>query len=182
MWHNVWMRVIATPGWVYTLLIFLLILGIQATRPIIIPIKRLFIMPIIFLILSSSVIMYAIKFNSLNIASWVAGALLGIVLGQYQLRALKPKCIEHRDEIYIPGTFSLLVITSLLVALKFIVNLEIKIDPKWIYNLNYQPYFMTIYGFIAGMFLGRLIQAYAIVNYGPFIGLNDARPVLKKKK
>ena len=158
------------PPWVYPLLLMLLLIAIQASKPIVVPVKRLLYMPTIFISLSFIVIYHLITLNTINIVAWIIALLAGMVMGWYQLRALRIKGITNTKSIYVPGTWSLLIIVLFLVALKFYARYKFAyIDPALLKNPTYAPWFMALYGILTGLFIGRVGHAFHRVKYGPFI-------------
>jgi hypothetical protein len=158
------------PGWAYFFVVMLIYMAFQSTRPIIVPIKRLLVLPLIFIPLSMFVILYLIPLNFLTIGSWIAACVIGIVTGWYQIRALRVRAIKDTQSLHVPGTWSFLLILAGLAVVKFYVHYKFSyIDPQIVRDPLYAPWFMAAYGVLTGLFIGRIGHAFYRIKHGPFV-------------
>lgn len=167
--QSIWPWLAAIPKWVYALVFLLIYLGIKATRPIIVPFKNLFYTPILFITLSLFSIWYTLPLTQFNIAVWVAAALLGAGLGWVQFTLLRIRGIKNTHNIYVPGTWALLLLVLFFVVVTRFISYKLTADPSLIRNTAYAPHFMFLYGIFSGLFMGRLARAGCCVFFGPFI-------------
>lgn len=74
-----------TPWWVYVLLVYLTIAGVKASKPQVIPLKKLFIIPAVFTFMSIHTLLTSVALNYFNVTSWVIAILIGGGLGWWQI-------------------------------------------------------------------------------------------------
>jgi hypothetical protein len=166
--NSIWQIVAGTPWWVYVLFIYLMRLGFYATKSHIIPVKKIFIMPMIFLVLSI-VSMFGMALNAFNLSIWVASILVGAVLGWLQYKALRIKAVKNKASLYVPGTWSLLIIITLIFSIKYYFGYTISIDPNVLMQPQYTAWILGLYGLFSGLFIGRLTYALRCIKVGPFV-------------
>jgi hypothetical protein len=152
--ENLWKILSGAPWWVYILFIYVMTIGIKAMKPRIIPIKRIILMPILF-VAWSLIGLYAkfqLGFPSL-IVYWIIFLALGAYLGVKEVHNWHFHKDRHKGVITIPGNKSTLVLILLIFFLKFFwgylyaTRLEI---PYWVYLSD------TISSaLVTGFFIGR---------------------------
>ena len=118
--ENLWKIVGGAPWWVYVLFIYLVSIGIKSTRPRIVPIQRVVLLPLLFVAwaLYNLYGKLALGFVSL-IPVWVVFLSLGAYLGVKEVHAWRISTNRHKGEITIPGNYSTLVLIVLIFVLKF---------------------------------------------------------------
>lgn len=151
---QLWEIVGGAPWWVYVLLVILVKIGIQSTKPRTIPFQRLLLLPVVFVLWS----IYRLYLNvSLGYPSlilwWTLSILLGAYLGVLEVRKWKIHIDKAKKTITIPGNYS----TIILIVAIFILNFF------WSYlysTLTAIPYWIHAAGTITttivnGFFVGR---------------------------
>ena len=95
--------ILNTPRWVFPLLGYLIILGIQALQTRIVSLYKLFAIPLVFFGFSIyPLITTAVDYIVLS--SWTIAILLGNVIGFYQLNRLDLKVVKKNFFIHLPGS------------------------------------------------------------------------------
>lgn len=169
MSHSIWQVIANTPWWVFFLFVYLIRVSYVATKPRIIPLKSMLILPSIFVTLSIFGLANIIKLDSYNILLWLAALLVGSSLGWLQFYALKIKAIKEGNKIYIPGTWSVFFIVLTIFSIKYYFNVELALDPASIAASKYGPIFILMYGLFTGLFFGRLAYSIRCVKSGPYL-------------
>ncbi len=144
------------PWWVYVLLIYLLFVGIQATKPRTLSIKQIVLLPAFFTIWS----LYGFyqntlgKFPSLAFV-WLLFFTLGIFFG------FKEVCTWHvirnreKGEITIPGNYSTLSLILLIFALKFFWGYFYAVHTEISFWVSFTNTLTT--SLLTGLFVGRAV-------------------------
>lgn len=168
---TIWQAIAETPWWIYVILAYFIWISWMATRPSVISIKSLFISPILFLLFALPALIYYAHFNLVNCLLSLLTFCLAIPLGWFEFKIHKIKAIKNENKLYIPGTWNLIVIISILCLVKFYFNvtlsdfLTLKIFTYPIISTN----LVCLYGFFAGFFIGRYWFAKQCVKTGPFV-------------
>lgn len=167
MTYSFWASIAETPWWIWAAFVYLIWAGITATSARIVSMKSLFMIPVIFLLLSFIAMVTQLQINSFNLFAWIACMLIGLPLGWLQCRALKIQALKNQRALYIPGTYSLLIMLVVLAIVKYSTGFELSIGFKLL-QPHYSPLLMAIYGFGIGLFAGRIFYALRCLQKGPF--------------
>lgn len=153
---NTWQAAIHTPWWVYLLFVYLIFIGVRASRTNIISLFRVFIIPIIFTAMSIDTLVSAVKINTFSITTWVIAIVLGMTLGFIQIFRLKLVVDRKHSLIQIPGTWSTMIFILIIFIAKYYFGYELAMDPEAATNTTFEFWMLGISGLFTGMFLGRL--------------------------
>lgn len=152
--EKIWDVVSGAPWWVYALLVYLVFIGIKSLRPRTIPIKRVILLPLVFVAWSFYSLYLKLVLGHMSlIGIWVVFLGLGVYLGAIEVRGWKITKDRHKREVTIPGNPSTLILILLIFILKFF----------WGYfsathtSISYWIYFWDTLtsSLIAGFFIGR---------------------------
>lgn len=168
MSNTFWQTLASTPWWVYALFIYFMQISWIATKPRIIPIRSLLILPSIFITLSIISLAYLLQMDASTLFLWSSAMTIGIPLGWMQFYLQKIKAIKNEAKLYIPGTWSLFFIFALLFFVKYYYRYEFAIDPLTIATSPYAPYIVLFYGVCTGLFIGKLIYSINCYQSGPY--------------
>lgn len=150
-------KITQTPWWVYLIFIVLIARGIKALNGRVVPFRKLFILPTIFLILSVHTLISAFNINMLNIAFWVGGLLIGASLGTMLTFSLKLNVDKKHLLIFVPGTWTTLTFILILFASKYYFGYEMSVDPNLILQPDFKYSMLAVSGVAGGLFIGRLL-------------------------
>ena len=152
--ENFWGIISGAPWWVYVLFIYLLSIGIKSIRPRTISIKRVVLLPMLFVAWSFYDLYQKLLlgFPSL-LPLWIVFLAIGAYLGVKEVHSWRISKDRHKGEITIPGNYSTLVLMLLIFVLKFF----------WGYfystrvEISYWIYFADILtsALVTGFFIGR---------------------------
>ena len=155
--NSIWQTLINTPWWVYLLLAYLIKVGIQASKTRTVELKKLFIIPTVFTLISIHTLLYSFAIDALTILTWFAAILTGMVLGWIQIYQYKLKIDKKNGLIQIPGTWSTLIIIMIIFITKYYFGYELAIDPALAQQSTFEMSALLISGICTGFFIGRLI-------------------------
>lgn len=161
--QSVWQLVSDTPWYVYVILILLINLGIRASKTQVIPLRKLFIIPVVFTALSLHTLMTSVAFSYTNLACWFITILISAVLGWYQVARFPIKVDRENKLIKVPGTWSTLIIILLIFASKYYIGYQLAVHPYLLGQPSFEMIILAVAGFCNGWFIGKLacyIQRY----------------------
>lgn len=116
---NLWDILSGAPWWVYVLFIYLVSIGIKSMQPRTLSIKRVVLIPLLFVAWSLySLYNKFVGFPSL-IPLWIISLILGSYLGVKEVRCWHFQKDRHKGLITIPGNYSTLILILLIFTLKF---------------------------------------------------------------
>jgi hypothetical protein len=154
--------VLGTPYWVWIVFSYLLWVGIQATKPSMVPLWRMSIIPLIFLAWSlSSIYARCIACMQL-IGFWIAAITIGVLLGRYLMSRLDFR-IDASAMIHLPGSRSTLILSMIFFIVKYGLGVTYAVNPIMRSDLMVQGFDVMVSGFISGIFIGRF--GYIVYRY-----------------
>ena len=119
--ENLWKIVSGAPWWVYVLFAYLVSIGIKSTKPRTISIKRLLLLPLVFVSWSFYGLYRKLLLGLFSlIPLWIIFLLVGAYLGIKEVHLWKISKNRHKREITIPGNYSTLILMLLIFILKFL--------------------------------------------------------------
>jgi hypothetical protein len=154
---TLWQAIANTPWWVYVILIYLITLGIKATRRTKVPLLKLTIMPVIFTALSVHTLITAFKIDFYSITLWVISILVGCVLGWIQVSRFDLRVDKQHWIIEAPGTWSTLWLILIIFAIKYYFSYALAVDPGLTHNDWFELAMLGLSGLFTGLFIGRFI-------------------------
>ncbi len=154
--EEIWQTVIHTPWWVYVLLVYLIIVGLKASKVRIIPFWKIFVLPTIFLFISIQNLMTIEDLEYLGISSWIVAMLVGSLFGWWQVKRLDIKIDKKGSLIQIPGSWDTLLIILIIFIAKYYFGYEKATNPVLVAQLNFKVSMLVLSGACTGLFLGRL--------------------------
>ena len=146
-----------TPWWVYVIFIYLMYVGIKASRSQELPITRLIIVPLIFIVWSLYSLYVRYGFNVLTASLWITSLIVGASIGWLVLsRGIRIN--KHNKLVYLPGSWYPLFFYLLFFIVKYYIGFIYAIDPKMRWNLFFIASDIFASGFISGLFAGRFLR------------------------
>ncbi|MBI2809623.1 MAG: hypothetical protein HYX67_02165 [Candidatus Melainabacteria bacterium] len=117
--ENLWEIISGAPWWVYALFAYLVSIGIQSIQPRTLPIKRLILMPVLFVVWSIYSLYGTFSMFPSLAFYWVALLALGAYLGFKEVRSWHFHSDHQKRTLTIPGNYSTLILILLIFVLKF---------------------------------------------------------------
>lgn len=150
-----------TPLWVWILLIFLIVRGINALNDREMEVKRLFLLPLIFLFWGGSGVINELAFPRWGGISMLAGLIIGGSVGWLLWRTTpRLKIKEGTNLIIRPGTPLTLIFIIIAFATKFTLIFFLNVEPDLKNVLNFNLVFGLLTGIIDGVFFGGTLNLY----------------------
>ncbi len=167
----IWQIIIHTPWWVYLLLIYLIRVGIRASKTRIVTLKKLFIIPLIFTFLSVHTLITSFSLSVFTVTIWVVAILIGAILGWFQIYRYKLKVDRQHLLIQVPGTWSIMILIVIIFATKYYFGYELAVDPKLVEQTGFEFAVLAVSGVCTGLFIGRLVCYLYRLRTAPSIDL-----------
>ena len=150
-----------TPVWVWILFVFLIARGVNALKDREMDVKRLFLLPLIFLFWGGSGVINELAFPHWGLASMLTGLIVGGGVGWLLWRTTpRLKIKEGTDLIIRPGTPLTLVFIVIAFVTKFFLILFLNVVPGLKYNFDFNILFGLLSGVIDGVFWGGTLNLY----------------------
>jgi hypothetical protein len=145
------------PWWVYILFVFILIKGVQALKPRVIPLKKLFITPGLFAMWGLYSLI-SFKFNTLkDFFVWFCAMMVGLFWGYRITRVIPIKADKKKQLIALEGGLTTLVLSMLIFATKFSFGYFYATHPGARQNWVFVGVDLIVTGVIIGLLFGRSI-------------------------
>lgn len=147
-----------TPWYIYLIFLFLVSKGIEALKPRVITIKKLFFLPTILCLWS----LYSLVHNKLNDLSYLLCWLLALGFGSFfswkMVNPLTIKADKIKNLIALEGGLSTLFLSLLIFATKYFFG--------FYYTTHHMPNIIIVFadlissGIITGLFLGKIFTLF----------------------
>ncbi len=143
-----------TPWWAYVLLVVLIGLGVQAARPREVGLRRLLLVPLMFVTWGLAALAARLGAGLVPLAAWAAAAGLGAALGAAVVR-FDGAAIDHvRGTVALPGSWVPLIRNVGLFGAKYALTAAAAINP----TLPLAPWDAAVSGLSAGFFAAWLVR------------------------
>lgn len=152
----IWNAINGTPWWVWVLFIYILMLGIKAKRARVVPLYKILVLPILFVLLSLHTLL-EVPLTRVNFSGYFFPALLGLCLGFWQIWRLHIKVDKKRKLLHIPGSWVTLILVLIVFSSKYYFEYTETINPLVVEQIGFVLSMLIISGLCTGIFLGRLV-------------------------
>ena len=160
-----------TPWYVYLILAYLIFVGVKAVKGGTVSIKKLFILPAVFVWMSiNELVDSSIHVSFLHIVIWLIGAAIGAyLLGWVPYSHLEIAADKDKKLLNVSGSW----FTLILIMMTFVIKYAIAV----ILSMNHSLSLGSIYGLLlvsgifTGAFIGRLLYGLYKLQTGPYVNL-----------
>ncbi|HUX50284.1 MAG TPA: DUF6622 family protein [Spirochaetia bacterium] len=146
------------PLWVVALLVYGIVMGIRAMFARNISLVTASLLPLLFLFLSLTSLISAMRSVPVSAVVWMVGATLGIVAG---LTVLAAKVLDRdagAGRMRIAGSPATLMVFVLIFATKFCYNFQLASDPSAASNVGFVATTLALSGIGTGIAVGRVTK------------------------
>ncbi|KKK52281.1 hypothetical protein LCGC14_3106500, partial [marine sediment metagenome] len=116
------------PLWVWFLLAYLIFIGIKAFKPSVISLKKIFILPVVFLFFSLQRLVGNINFFTSLV--WITSTIIGVFLSVVIFSKTQIIADKKNNLLKLPGTYSTLFLILISFSIKFYFGFQIGKDPS----------------------------------------------------
>ena len=131
--------------------------GIKASKLQVISIKKLTIVPLVFIALSIHTVMTAFHVNAMVISVWLASIILGSIIGWLLVRNHQFKVDRKKLLIQLPGSWLTLILILAIFVSKYYFSYQLGSDPALANQTSFEFSMLGITGICTGLFVGRLL-------------------------
>ncbi len=149
-----------TPTWVYALFCYLTFVGLKASAPQVIALKKLFILPVIFTVWSFYTLVTKFPVTMYTSTVWSFSVLAGYYLGWYLNRPSIIQADKLKRLIALPASWVPLISFFLIFAAKYFFGYTYAMHPEAKLNFLYYGPHIALSGIISGIFIGKLLCFY----------------------
>ncbi|OGT38285.1 MAG: hypothetical protein A3F12_05240 [Gammaproteobacteria bacterium RIFCSPHIGHO2_12_FULL_38_14] len=146
------------PMYVYIIFFALIYMGINRCFSRVIKLRRLFVAPLFFTLLSIRGMVTLFDIQIHDVTLWVIGCVIGMFLGYIHVQNRRVKADHKQQLIQLPGDWSMLCLILAIFGFEFFVHYSI--DAQWALasTLLFKSTSLIILGVIAGMSSGRTLN------------------------
>jgi len=153
---SIWQILTHTPWWVFVLFFYLLKVGIDATKPRVVSMKKLFILPAVFLAISINSLISSFSIGLLTLAVYATSLAIGIIGGWALVRNLNLHFDHKHHLVKMPGSFVPLILVLTIFSTKYYLGYLIATHPEIVQKVEFTLFQLAVSGLCTGLFLGRL--------------------------
>lgn len=166
-----------TPWWVYLIFIVLIKRGITASKPQVVSMQKLIILPLVFIALSIHTVVTAFHVNSTIIGIWLVSILFGTLAGWLLVCKHQFKVDKKNYLIQLPGSWVTLILILLIFASKYYFGYEISADPALLKQTGFEFSLLGVTGICTGLFIGRVLFYFYQIKIGQSVDLSVEKKV-----
>ena len=155
--NEIWQILLHTPWWVFLIFVYLLRVGINATKPRIISLNKILILPAIFLFISINSFITTFQISTLLLSTYSLSLLIGIGGGWLLVRNLNLKFDQQNNLIKVPGSFTTLILTLIIFSTKYYFGYSIATNPSVTEKIHFTLLQLVVSGICTGLFIGRAL-------------------------
>lgn len=158
-----------TPWYVYLILAYLIFVGIKSVKGGVVPIQKLFIIPIVFCWMSVNEITKTLHLTPLYITACLLGLFVGICFGVWQFKQLKIRADKTHKLLEIEGSWFALVLIIITFIVKYYVAYSLETNQDM--SIEFICILLFASSIFTGAFVGRLLYGLYKLNVGPHVDL-----------
>ncbi|NBO23956.1 MAG: hypothetical protein EBU93_01760 [Chlamydiae bacterium] len=153
---SIWQILTHTTWWVFALFFYLLKIGIDATKPRIVSIKKLFILPIVFFAISINSLLSFFPLTLLPLLTYAIALTVGTAVGWRLVRKLKLGFDHIHHLVKVPGSFATLILILSIFSAKYYYGYSLATNPELVQRTGFVIFQLSLSGICTGLFLERL--------------------------
>ena len=150
-----------TPWWVYVLFVFLILVGLRATKPRTLSLVQLLVLPTIFCLWNLVWLGERVEGHFSLFTYWAAGIVLGSFLGWKSVRKWVIHANKTRMLLSLPPTWSTLVLIIFIFVVRYFFIYQYVLHEE---TIRLQIADSSISGVITGIFIGRTLHLFHKYN------------------
>lgn len=151
-----WQMLEGTPWWVWVVFVYVIIIGIKTTKPQIVSLYRLLIVPFIFVFLSLHTL-WLTPMNFLHISVFIMTMLIGIGAGFWQISRLFIEVDRRKKLLSVPGSPVTLILVLIVFVSKYYFGFTEAVHPEMMQNDAFILSMLALSGVCSGIFIGRAV-------------------------
>jgi hypothetical protein len=154
--------IVHTPLWVWAILAFLLYRGLLASVDREVALRRVFLIPLIMLVLSLQGMVSAFGADSMALPVWLACTLAATALAWQGVDAGSVRPQPQRAAVLLRGSWMPLALMMGVFCTKYAVGVAMAMQPALKLQATFAVGICALYGVFNGIFIGRALRTVAI--------------------
>lgn len=146
---------LATPAWVWGLLVSLVGLGATQARPSVLTPRRLLVLPAVLFLLSLIGVITTFHGAAPALGAWAAGIAVAFAAGSAWMAPRGARWSAPEARLHLPGSWLPMVLILALFAIKYSVGVSLAISPALSADRSFGAVVGLAYGLFSGLFLAR---------------------------
>jgi hypothetical protein len=146
------------PWWVYLVFLYCIVTGWKSLHPRVISYYRLFILPVLFGILSIPLVFLRYSLSEIHVSAWLISCSISGWCGWWIYQNVSIQADKHKRLIRVPGTRSTLISILLILFSRFFFGYMHATSPDSLTNDYFIYSDITASGLIVGFILGRSLS------------------------
>ncbi len=155
-----------TPLYVWAILALLMYRGLAASKQRQTSIKKLYIIPVVMLLLSLQGMYSSFGLSGWAPLAWLSGAAAGAALAWYLIDPANISADPQQGMIHQPGSWAPLMLMMAIFCMKYLVAVILAMNPARQHQLVFVIPVCALYGLFSGIFLGNLLRSLSVYRRG----------------
>lgn len=144
-----------TPLWVYILFAYLLWVGFKNTKTRTVSIKKILIIPAVFLSMSLESLISHFRLSMVSVSIWCIAILIGTMIGRLLVATRHIQVDRTRQQIKLKGDWIMLLVMLMIFFSKYYFGYQLGMDPKLATNTHFELVMLMTSGLCSGIMVGR---------------------------
>ncbi len=180
MSYEFWQSIANTSWWIYLMFIYLSYIAYLATKPVAQDIRMFYFMLPVVIGVSILGMFTLITVTPTNLAAYAASLVSNALLGWLLCLRLNVRAVEGKKVLLMEGSWMISFIVIALFSIRYYLRLEISFDPTTYKSPSYSLIIMILYGWVAGLLIGRILFMRRVLKSGPYIAVDEAKLILSE--
>ena len=152
----IWQALTHTPWWVYVLFFYLLKVGVDATKSNTVSLKKLFVLPSAFFLISLNTLINSVQPTVANFSIYTLALGVGVSGGWILVKNMALQFDKNKELIRLSGSWATLLLILTIFTAKYYFGYSLAIDPSLSEDTLFELSMLAVSGVCTGMLIGRL--------------------------
>lgn len=149
-----------TPVWVWPLLAFLIISGLKSFNESKVDLKKIFILPVMFISWSIYSIFVDLSYVFLSLSFFSFTLSIGILIGFIINKNFRPISSNQNNELIMQGSWFPLALILFSFCITYVFSALKVVKPEFSSNISYSLLHVSLSGLLAGLFWGGIYYCF----------------------
>ena len=154
--HTLQQTLLDTPWWVYAIFIYVIYRGIRASQTRVIPLARLFILPLIIVVFASHTLLAMTTLSGDLVINWVLTLIVGFLIGWWLTKIRDIKVDQEKGLLQISGSWISLIVILFIFGSHYYVGYMTAVHPEVVQQTFFAHIIFALNGITMGIVVGRL--------------------------
>lgn len=156
--HTLQQTLLDTPWWVYAIFIYVVYRGIRASQTRVMPLARLFILPLIIVVFADHTLLAMTTLSGALVLNWLITLIIGFLIGWWLTKMRDIKADQEKGWLQISGLWISLLVILLIFGSHYYVGYMTAVHPVVVQRTFFAHIIFAINGITMGIIVGRLVH------------------------